>query len=227
MTLTTITNTLTAGSKTVTSTGAASTANTAQTLAETEARFYKLLVAQMQNQDPMNPLDNAQMTSQIAQMNTVSGINQLNTSVQSLASTLQGSQAMQAASLLGRNVLVEGKSLQLSQGQGSFGANFAKAVDSADLTIKDSAGKTVRTVALGAQPAGLQNYTWDGATDGGQMAVDGAYTFDMQASQNAQPVTATTLSSGLVQSIAMTASGLTLNLAGIGNVVFSQLQQVR
>jgi flagellar basal-body rod modification protein FlgD len=223
MTISTLANTSTAGSATVTST--APTA--AQTLAETQARFYKLLVAQMQNQDPTNPMDNSQMTSQIAQMNTVSGINQLNTTVQSLASTLQGSQAMQSANLLGRQVLVPGTRLQLSQGQANFGANLSQAVDTANVTINDSTGKTVRTLALGAQPAGIQNFTWDGTTDTGQTAPDGAYSFDLQASQSAQPVTAATLSSGLVQSVSMATSGLKLNLSGLGNVVFSDLQQVR
>jgi flagellar basal-body rod modification protein FlgD len=223
MSISTLANTSTAGSATVLST--APTAE--QTLAETQARFYKLLVAQMKNQDPTAPMDNAQMTSQIAQMNTVSGINQLNTTVKSLASTLQGSQAMQSASLLGRQVLVPGTSLQLSQGQANFGANLSQAVDTTNVTINDSSGKTVRTLALGAQPAGIQNFAWDGTNDAGQTAPDGAYTFGMQASQNAQAVTATTLSSGLVQSVSMATSGLKLNLSGLGNVVFSDLQQVR
>jgi len=223
MTISTLANTSTAGSM-----SAASTAPSgAQALAETQARFYKLLVAQMKNQDPTNPMDNSQMTSQIAQMNTVSGINQLNTTVQSLASTLQGSQAMQSASLLGRNVLVAGTSLQLLQGQAAFGANLSQAVDTANVTIQDSAGKTVRTLALGAQPAGIQNFAWDGSTDAGKTAADGAYTFELQASQNAQPVTTTTLSSGQVQSVSMASTGLKLNLSGLGSVVFSDLQQVR
>lgn len=194
---------------------------------ETQARFYKLLVAQMQNQDPMNPMDNSQMTSQIAQMNTVSGINQLNTTVQSLASTLQGSQAMQSASLLGRNVLVAGTTLQLSQGHATFGANLSQAVDTANVTIKDSSGKIVRTMPLGVQAAGIQNFAWDGSTDAGQKSPDGTYTFNIEATKSAQPVTATTLSSGLVQSVSMAASGLKLNLSGLGHVVFSDLQQVR
>jgi flagellar basal-body rod modification protein FlgD len=115
----------------------------------------------------------------------------------------------------------------LSQGQASFGANLSQAVDTVNVTIKDSTGKTVRTLALGAQSAGIQNFAWDGTTDSGATAVDGAYTFDLQASQSAQPVTAATLSSGLVQSVSMATTGLKLNLSGLGNVVFSDLQQVR
>jgi flagellar basal-body rod modification protein FlgD len=123
--------------------------------------------------------------------------------------------------------LVPGTRLQLSQGQANFGANLSQAVDTANVTINDSTGKTVRTLALGAQPAGIQNFTWDGTTDTGQTAPDGTYSFDLQASQSAQAVTATGLSSGLVQSVSMATSGLKLNLSGLGNVVFSDLQQVR
>ena len=77
-----------------TTTAAASVAPAAQT-DEAQSRFMKLLVAQMQNQDPLNPMDNAQMTSQIAQLQTVSGINQLNTTVQSLLSNYQSVQQLQ------------------------------------------------------------------------------------------------------------------------------------
>jgi flagellar basal-body rod modification protein FlgD len=134
---------------------------------------------------------------------------------------------MQSASLLGHSVLVPGSSLQLSQGQASFGANFSQAVDTANVTIKNSAGTTVRTMAMGAESAGVHNFTWDGSTDIGTTAADGAYTFAMQASQSAQAVAATTLSSGLVQSVAMAASGLTINLSGLGSVGLSNVQQVR
>ena len=217
MTVSTITNT----------TMPTSTTAATKLLADTQENFYKLLVAQMQYQDPMNPMDNSQMTSQIAQMNTVSGINQLNSTVQSLAATMQGSQAMQSASLLGRNVLAAGTGLQLSQGEASFGINFSQAVDNANVTITNSAGNTVRIMALGAQAVGIQNFAWDGLTDSGQTAPEGAYTFAVQASLSDQPVTATTLLSGLVQSISMSTGGLTLNLSGLGNIALSALQQVR
>ena len=222
MTLSTLANTSTTGSTT-----AANPSSNTPSVVDTQVNFYKLLVAQMQFQDPTNPMDNSQMTSQISQMNAVSGINQLNATVQSLSSTMQGTQAMQSASLLGRNVLAAGTSLQLKDGQSSFGANFSNAADNANVTITNSVGNTVRTLALGAQATGVQNFSWDGVTDAGQMAPDGAYTFDIQASQSAQAVTATTLSSGVVQSISMASSGLTLNLSGLGKVALSAVEQVR
>lgn len=214
-------------SNTGVSAAAASTASSTQSVNEAQANFLKLLVTQMQNQDPMNPMDNAQMTSQIAQLNTVSGINQLNATVQSLASTLQASQALQASSLLGRDVLVAGSSFKLSQGQAAMAMDLDKAADTVTVTIRDGAGKVVRTLSAGAQPAGAQNILWDGSTDGAGSAADGNYRFEIQALRNGQAVTATTLAAGRVDSVAMAASGLTLSVAGLGNVALADVKQVR
>jgi len=105
----------------VTSTPAASAASDASV---TSDRFLKLLVAQMQNQDPLNPMDNAEVTSQMAQINTVTGIDQLNTTVQGLSSQFMQMQAMQGASLVGRDVIVAGNTLSIDEtnsvGQGGF-----------------------------------------------------------------------------------------------------------
>eukprot|EP01036_Dinobryon_divergens_P015923 gene15923-21576_t len=92
--------------------------------AASQDRFLKLLVAQLNNQDPMNPLDNAQMTSQIAQINTVTGIQQLNQTMQSMASQFNSLQVMQGTALVGRNVLTEGSSLAVADktGKGGFEA---------------------------------------------------------------------------------------------------------
>ena len=76
--------------------------------ADTEQRFLKLLVTQLNNQDPLNPMDNAELTSQLAQMSTVSGIEKLNATVSSLAAQSGASQVLQSASLIGYNVLSPG-----------------------------------------------------------------------------------------------------------------------
>src|SRR3954470_18478219 len=99
------------------------TASTSDAKATSE-RFLKLLVAQMQNQDPLSPMDNAQVTSQMAQINTVSGIEKLNTTVQGLSSQFIQLQAVQGASLVGRDVIVAGNKLSVDAeagvGQGGF-----------------------------------------------------------------------------------------------------------
>ena len=89
-----------------------------RTTAGSADRFLKLLVAQMQNQDPLNPMDNAQVTSQMAQINTVTGIEKLNTTVQGLNSQFVQMQALQGAALVGRDVIVAGNRLAVADGVG-------------------------------------------------------------------------------------------------------------
>ena len=89
-------------------------ATSASDAGATSDRFLKLLVAQMQNQDPLNPMDNAQVTSQMAQINTVTGIEKLNTTVQGLSSQFMQLQALQGASLVGRDVIVAGNKLSVA-----------------------------------------------------------------------------------------------------------------
>ena len=79
----------------------------------TSDRFLKLLVAQMKNQDPLNPMDNAQVTSQMAQINTVTGIDKLNSTVAGLSAQFMQMQAMQGASLVGHDVIVAGNKLDV------------------------------------------------------------------------------------------------------------------
>ena len=213
-------------SSTAASTAAAATAASSKSVNDTQANFLRLLVTQMQNQDPTNPMDNAQLTTQIAQLNTVSGINQLNTTVQSLASSMQSTQALQASNLLGRAVLVVGSNVQLAQGRAVMGVDFAQAVDAVSITVKDSAGKVVRTLSAGAQPAGVQSMAWDGSTDAGTSAADGNYRFEVTALRNGQSVTATTLAAGTVDSVSLAASGVMLNVAGQGKVALADVRQV-
>jgi len=101
-------------------------ANAGTDPAAAQDRFLKLLVAQLNNQDPMNPLDNAQMTSQIAQINTVTGIQQLNQTMQSMAEQFNSLQVMQGTALIGRNVMTEGSSLAVADkaGKGGFERGF-------------------------------------------------------------------------------------------------------
>ena len=140
-----------------------SMAGTAKTQNEAGSadRFLKLLVAQMQNQDPLNPMDNAQITSQMAQINTVSGIEKLNTTVQGLNANFVQMQAVQGASLVGRDVVIEGDRLTSNDAglvQGGF--ELASPADTVKVEILNRAGMVIDTVDLGAQGAGRQGFAW-------------------------------------------------------------------
>ena len=99
------------GLNSITSAAAALAPSTAQSGAEMQDRFLKLLVAQLNNQDPMNPMDNAQMTSQMAQINTVTGIQKMQQSIELMTGQMQASQSLQGLQMIGREVLVNGDRL--------------------------------------------------------------------------------------------------------------------
>lgn len=214
-------------SSTAVSTPASVSAPATTSVEDAQSNFMKLLVAQMQNQDPLSPMDNAQMTSQLAQLNTVSGINQLNSTLASALSSLQATQTMQASSLIGREVLVPGTTLQLSEGQAKMGADLAQSVDSLKLTVLDSAGQALRSIDLGPQSAGLVQLGWDGATDAGAAAANGRYSFALEALRNGQSVTATALSAAQVGGVSLSNNSVRLSLAGQGDVALADVRQVR
>lgn len=189
-------------------------------------RFLKLLVTQLKNQDPLNPLDNAQMTSQLAQMSTVSGIEKLNTTLNSLVDSFSNSQSMQAASLIGKSVLTPGTQLSLSNSVAYGGVNLGAAADNVKLSILNSAGQVIQTQDLGSRSAGVFNFAWDGMTDTGTKAADGIYKFSVQATQGGNQVTADALQIGTVSALVRTSSGFLLDLGALGTVDFTNVQQI-
>jgi flagellar basal-body rod modification protein FlgD len=213
-------------------TSTTSAAGTAQAAKDAADRFLTLLVAQLQNQDPLNPMDNAQVTTQLAQISTVSGINQLNATVAALGASMAASQSLQAAGLIGHEVVIGGNDLELAtdddtktslaQGGISLGAN----ADAVTVTIRDEAGNVVRTLELGAQKAGDQFFDWDGKTDAGDTAKDGHYTFSVTATAAGKAVTFDTLMRARVEGVASTASGLVLHLPHGSQVAFSDVKQI-
>jgi flagellar basal-body rod modification protein FlgD len=193
---------------------------------ETQDRFMKLLVTQMRNQDPMNPLDNAQVTSQFAQLSTVTGIDKLNDTMASLMGNYQVSQSLQAANMIGHGVLTTGSGVDLVKGAGLMGVEFTAPVDKAQVTIRDAAGKEVRTLNLGPQEIGSIPLTWDGKAQNGTAVADGHYTFEVTATRGSEKVAATTLQFGLVDTVSTSAKGVKLNVGGLGAVDFANIRQI-
>lgn len=189
-------------------------------------QFLTLLVTQMQNQDPLNPMDNSQITTQLAQLSTVNGINSLNTSMNALSSSMLSNQVLQSAGLIGKHVLAPGSSMSLQNGTASYGVDLPQAVDKLTVTVTDQAGNTVKTLNLGAQQAGTLALQWDGMTDAGGQAPSGTYQFSVDASQGGTAVKATTLAQDTVNSVSQNAQGALLNLANMGPVALSSVKQI-
>jgi flagellar basal-body rod modification protein FlgD len=188
---------------------------------DTTESFLKLLVTQLQNQDPLNPMDNAEMTSQLAQINTVSGLETVNQSIQALNTQFVQMQALQGASLVGRDVTVEGNRLAIDEnGRAQAGFALAGPADSVRVDILDGAGRVVDTMDLGAQDSGRQGFEWDatGYPDAN------AYSFRVSATLGAGEVAATPLMLDRVTSVALDGtSGLVLSLERSGQVPYGDI----
>jgi len=189
-------------------------------------RFLKLLVTQLKNQDPLSPMDNAQITSQMAQISTVSGIDQLNATLQSMASSFSAGQSLQATSMIGHNVLAPSSTMALQDGSAIGGAELSQAADDVVVSIRDSSGLLMHQVHLGAQAAGVMAFQWDGTTDSGATASAGSYSFTVQATQAGKKIDVSTLAGGQVSSVTTGKNGVTLNVNGIGQVTLADVKQV-
>ena len=193
---------------------------------ETQDRFLSLLVAQMKNQDPLNPLDNAQVTSQLAQLSTVQGIENMNGTLESLAASMGVNQMAQAANLIGRGVLVPGDSISPAELEDVIGFELSRPADTVKVDILDSAGSVVRSLDLGPREDGINVLAWDGLTGNGSAAPDGDYRFEISAVQGGQPVSSTALHLGLVNSVSQSSQGVQLNLAANKHVSYSDIRQI-
>lgn len=195
--------------------------------AGTQDRFLKLLVTQMKNQDPLNPMDNAQVTSQMAQLSTVSGIDKMNTTLQALNASMTANQTVQATSMIGHGVLVTGKGIDLVKGTpGLGGFEVTQPVDNAQVSIYSQAGALVKTINLGAQPVGVNKWQWDGTDNAGAAAAPGSYTFTVNALQGGNDVAATGLQFGMVNSVTQSTQGVALSVGSLEGVALSQVKQI-
>ncbi|PWF21194.1 flagellar hook capping FlgD N-terminal domain-containing protein [Corticimicrobacter populi] len=196
-------------------------------LKETQDRFLTLLVTQLQNQDPLNPMDNDQITSQMAQLSTVNGINQLNNTLLSLSGQIDIGQSMQATSLIGKSVLIPGTAVKVGSNPNDpslreatqFGIDFMAPAAKTTVQITDSSGQVLRTIELENQQIGVVSVDWDGKNDLGEAVPDGQYEVKITAvDAEGKEVLAEALTAGGVRSVVYTADGLKLDL-GMGKQV--------
>jgi flagellar basal-body rod modification protein FlgD len=215
---------VTAPTSTTSDINVTSTPAAASTTDTTDAadRFMKLLVAQMQNQDPLNPMDNAEVTSQMAQIATVTGINQLNTTVEGLSSQFLQLQAVQGASLVGRDVIVPGNMLSIDDttaiGQGGF--ELTGAADAVKVDILSPSGAVVQSLNLGAESAGTHSFDWPAGTATSASGL----TFRVSATSGGVATTATPLMRDLVDAVSVSGTTFNLELQNSGTVPYSSVR---
>jgi flagellar basal-body rod modification protein FlgD len=228
---------LTDGSSKTSSTETASTIQSSGTAATTKSatmsateiqdRFLKLLVAQMRNQDPLNPLDNAQVTTQLAQISTVSGLDKLNESLSGLTTSLMSAQSAQSAALIGRQVYAAGSTISLAAaGNKATGAvDVKEAATSVSVVIADANGAVVRRMELGPRAVGTTTFEWDGKTDAGVKAPAGNYVFQVSAVRGNTAVATEPLSVGKVSGVSVS-GGMKLTLDNGGNVALNDIKRI-
>ena len=185
-------------------------------------RFLKLLVTQLKNQDPLNPMDNAQLTSQMAQINTVSGIEKLNESVKGLGSQFLQAQAVQGAAMIGRQAWVEGNQLVATAGVARGGFELPVNASSVKVEVVGPGERVLDTVDLRAQGAGRGSFEWrvPSGTD------PAALSFRVVAKAGTSAVAATSYSIDTVNSVSTGPAGLTVGLARLGETEFSKVKAV-
>jgi len=185
-------------------------------------RFLKLLVAQLANQDPMNPLDNAQMTSQMAQISTVSSVEQVNKSLQGLASQLASMQALQASSLVGRDVMIEGNRLAIHDGKAAGAVDLDLPADKVMVDILSAGNQVIESFNLGALGAGRQPFEWDAKSHTNAEGLS----YRVTATKGSNLVTHRTLVQDQVASVGSDNGAMLVQLRGLGNVGYDAVRTI-
>ena len=193
-----------------------------------QAEFLELMTTQLKFQDPMKPMENGDFLAQMAQFGTVSGINELNTSFSSMSTALQSNQALQASTMVGRNVLIPGNQSRLSEE-----GNLRSAVDlesSAQVivNIKDASGQLIHRMDMGVQQAGLHTIEWNGLNGEGQPASPGMYTVSAEVRQGENVSEGSMLTTVQVESVTLGKAGqdLTLTVSDLGDISMSQVRKI-
>ena len=196
----------------------AKTTQSSETTASAD-RFLTMLVTQLKNQDPLNPMDNAQITSQMAQINAVTGLEKVNTSILALQAQMRQSQVLQGAALVGHQVLVPGDALSVSDGVGSGAVQLAGEADTLKVDVLNASRQVVGTVELGGRGAGNVPFEFGlGRLDPGAR-----YSFRVSASLGGTAVAATPLNYDRVQSVSTSDDTLTLMLERGGQLPVGQV----
>lgn len=190
--------------------------------------FMSLMTTQLQNQDPLKPMESGEFLGQIAAFGTVSGIADLQNSFESFAKSMQSDQALQGSSLVGRSVLVPSSIGTMTAEGGLKGQiNVADPVTDLQVQIYSEVGVPVRTIDMGSA-AGYTNFAWDGFSETGEAMPPGVYQFKATGTVGGESVAFATATVAKVDSVLVGSGnqGLTMNLAGIGSVPFSEAQEI-
>ncbi|SHM26924.1 flagellar hook assembly protein FlgD [Vreelandella subglaciescola] len=207
---------------------------------ELRESFLTMLITQLQNQDPMDPMKNKDMTAQLAQINTVSGIEQLNDTLNGITQQVDASQMIEASGLIGNAVLVPGSNVKVSTGENEegdaqttttpFGIELENPASRVEVTLTNQSGEVVATREIENVKAGVESFSWDGQAKGGEAVPDGAYNVSLKAfNADGEEMPSTALNYALVQGVtpATANEDVRLDLGGVyGQVAMNDIKQI-
>ena len=192
-----------------------------------QSDFLKLMTAQMQNQDPFDPVDNTQMVAQMAQFSSLAGISEMATTLKAIAEKLGATSASEAMAYIGRTVLTEGDTAYGRTSGGIAGAiELGAAATNVTVTISDANGQVLHSADLGASGAGTISYDWDGKDLAGADAGAGPFTVQVAAQNAGKAVPAANLVWAPVESVSTASGQAVLTLPGVGSVPLSAVRKV-
>ena len=206
---------------------AAATTTTKSSTSLGQSDFLKLMTAQMQNQDPFNPVDNTQMVAQMAQFSSLAGISEMSSTMKSIAEKLNATSASDAMGYVGKTVLTAGDTAYgRTSGGLAGGIELGAAASNVNVTITDANGGVLKTMSLGSADKGTVNYDWDGKTATGEDAGTGPFKVIVNAQNNGTTVASQNLVWAPVQSVSTTTGAAILTLPGLGEVPVTAVRQI-
>jgi flagellar basal-body rod modification protein FlgD len=194
-----------------------------------QAEFLELMTTQLQYQDPLKPMENGDFLGQMAQFGTVSGINDLNTTINTMSASFQSNQALQASTLVGRRVMVPSPSGFLEAGSPLKGSvELGQPASKMVITIKNSVGQLVNRQEMGVQQAGLIDFEWDGLDGNGNSLPGGKYQIEAEVYRGTEVSAGNTFTVVDVESVTLGVGGqdLTLSVSGLGDIDMSQVRKI-
>ena len=194
-----------------------------------QSEFLELMTAQLKFQDPLSPMENGDFLAQMAQFGTVSGINDLNSAFNSMSAAFQSNQALQASTMVGRNVLVPGNQVVLGESGGIHAAvELEQPANQVIVSVTDAAGQLVHRIDLGQQSAGLTEFDWNGLNADGNAVSPGNYRISAEIQRGEQVTSGSTLTMVQVESVTLGQAGqdLTLTVSGLGDINMSQIRKI-
>jgi len=194
-----------------------------------QAEFLELMTAQLKFQDPLEPMENGDFIAQMAQFGTVSGIGDLNTAFNEMSGAFQSNQALQASTMVGRNVLVPGNQARLeTEGDMSLAIDLDRPASDVIINVTDSRGQLVHRMDLGSQQAGFLNIQWNGLNRDGNRVSPGLYNVSAELHQGDEVSAGDTLISVQVESVTLGQAGqdLTLTVSDLGDINMNQIRKI-